>query len=248
MSSTKRTSEPAPRPGRVAQARAKAAGRRRRPGLGVEAIVDVALRIIDAEGTSAVSMRRVAAEFDTGPASLYAHVENRDALLRLALDRVLDEVRIPEGDDWLEVVRQWVYDSRDVLARHGDIAQVSFAHIPSGQRMVETIEGLLSVMIPAGVPAKVATWALDILAMYAAADAYEGWLLGQRFATPGRDAAEVGAEAFDQIGASFAALPAEKYPYLMANLPVLMSGGGEERFAFGVEMLLAGIAAQIKRG
>ncbi len=57
-----------------------------------ESIGREALRIIDAEGIDAVSMRRVAAAFDTGPASLYAHVENKEALLRLALDLAIGEL------------------------------------------------------------------------------------------------------------------------------------------------------------
>ena len=40
-------------------------------------ITQVALRIADAEGLDAVSMRRVAAELGTGAASLYRYVETR---------------------------------------------------------------------------------------------------------------------------------------------------------------------------
>ncbi len=40
-------------------------------------IVAAALRILDAEQLSAVTMRRVAAELGTGPASLSAHVSTR---------------------------------------------------------------------------------------------------------------------------------------------------------------------------
>src|SRR5215216_1728689 len=59
-----------------------------------ESIGREALRLIDAEGIDAVSMRRVAAAFDTGPASLYAHVENKEALLRLALDLASGEAML----------------------------------------------------------------------------------------------------------------------------------------------------------
>lgn len=45
--------------------------------------------------------------------------------------------------------------------------------------------------------------------------------------------------------AEFAAIPAERYPYLVANVGVLMTGGSDERFAFGIDMLIAGFAAQI---
>src|SRR3984957_2935756 len=60
--------------------------------LSESAIVDVALAITRAEGLDAVTMRRVAAELDTGAASLYVYVRNRDELLRAMLDRVAGTV------------------------------------------------------------------------------------------------------------------------------------------------------------
>ncbi len=39
-------------------------------------------------------------------------------------------------------------------------------------------------------------------------------------------------------------LPRDRYPYLLANLDVVVNGTGDERFAFGVDMLIAGMAAQ----
>ncbi len=77
-------------------------GTKPRRRLDRESIGREALRIIDAEGIDAVSMRRVAAAFDTGPASLYAHVENKEALLRLAFDLAIEELEpVPAGsEDW----------------------------------------------------------------------------------------------------------------------------------------------------
>jgi len=54
-----------------------------------EAIVAAALRILESEGYDALSMRRVAADLGTGAASLYAHVANKDELLKLCIDRVI---------------------------------------------------------------------------------------------------------------------------------------------------------------
>jgi AcrR family transcriptional regulator len=231
--------------GRVEQVRARAARGRRRHVLGVDAIVEQALRIVDTEGVQAVSMRRVAAEFDTGPASLYAHVANKEELLRLVLDRILDEVEIPTGDDWQQVVRSLAHNLRRTLQRHSDAAQLTFAHLPTGQRSLETVERLLSAMISGGVPPQVAAWSLDILSLYVGADVYEGWLMQQRLGgDPDPEAADE--QMAGEAAATFAALPADRYPYLTAYRDVLMAGGGQERFAFGIDMLIAGFAAQIR--
>ena len=45
-----------------------------------DAIVGTAIRVLDAEGLEAVTMRRVAQELGTGPASLYAHVSGKQEL------------------------------------------------------------------------------------------------------------------------------------------------------------------------
>lgn len=235
------------RTGRVEQVRARAAKARRRRVLGVDAIVERTLRIVDTEGVQAVSMRRVAAEFDTGPASLYAHVPNKQALLRLVLDRILEEVELPDGDDWQDVVRSLAHNVRAVLRRHNDAAVLSFAHIPTGTRALETVERVLVTMIAGGVPPQVAAWSMDIISLYVAADVYEGWLLRERFDDgSGRDPEEIGMEYVSQIARSFAQVPADRYPTLVANADALMTGGSDERFAFGIDMLIAGFAAQIR--
>src|SRR5215470_690381 len=102
---------------------------RTRPALHRDAIVDVALRLVDSEGLDGVSMRRVAEELGTGPASLYAHVANKDELLELVHDRVLGEVEVPQPDPghWQEQLRAMVMSAYRVYARHGDVARVSLA-------------------------------------------------------------------------------------------------------------------------
>lgn len=219
---------------------------RARGVLSLEAIVDEAMRIIDREGVDEVSMRRIAGEFDTGPASLYAYVANKEELLTQCLRRVISETPVPEGERWQDVLRSWAFATRNTLAAHGDIARLSFGTIPEGPNFVDVMERLLASMGAAGVPARVATWGVDVLSLYVAADAYEGWIMSRIFEdSSGRPTEEVGQEYFLDFGRRLAALPAEKYPAITANLWALMAGGGEERFAFGVETFIAGIAAQI---
>ena len=90
---------------------------RQRPArapLSREAIVDAALRVLDREGAAGLSMRRVADELGTGPASLYWHVANKDALIDLIVDRVAGEVPLPEPDPdrWQEQLRDWLLGVR----------------------------------------------------------------------------------------------------------------------------------------
>jgi hypothetical protein len=44
-------------------------------------------------------------------------------------------------------------------------------------------------------------------------------------------------------GAYLASLPPDRFPYLLAAGPELMEGGADERFEFGLDLLLSGLRA-----
>ncbi|GHG91361.1 TetR/AcrR family transcriptional regulator [Streptomyces lanatus] len=76
-------------------------------GLSRGAIVAAAVRIADAEGIAALSMRRLATELDSGVMSLYRHVANKDTLLTAITRAACDEHPYPEPapPDWREAMR-----------------------------------------------------------------------------------------------------------------------------------------------
>src|SRR5271170_8191166 len=59
-----------------------------------DAIVREALRQLRADGLGGMSLRKVAAALETGPASLYAYVDDLHGLQALVLDRALAAVDI----------------------------------------------------------------------------------------------------------------------------------------------------------
>jgi DNA-binding transcriptional regulator YhcF (GntR family) len=65
----------------------------------VERIAAAAIVIADAEGLSAVSMRRVASELGVAPMSLYRHVTDKDELLLRMMESALREVTLPADGD-----------------------------------------------------------------------------------------------------------------------------------------------------
>ncbi|WP_076260614.1 TetR/AcrR family transcriptional regulator [Intrasporangium flavum] len=221
---------------------------RARTPISLERIVDTALRIVDAEGTEGVTMRRVATELGTGPASLYAYVESREELLVRVHERVIEEVDFPDfrAVGWQEGLRRFAAGVHDVYRRHADIALLSFADIPTTEASLRGAEDLLAAMRDGGVPMNVAAWAMDRISLYIGADAYEGWLMQRRFggATP-EESEERGRAYFAQVGDFFAALPRDRFPVMTSHIGELMDGDGEERFAFGVDMFIAGIASTV---
>src|SRR5215211_6987263 len=85
----------------------RAPGRRRDP-LTREAIVAAAIEVLDSHGLAGFSMRRVADQLDTGPASLYWHVGSKDGLLDLLMDHVIGEQAVPDPDParWREQLKE----------------------------------------------------------------------------------------------------------------------------------------------
>lgn len=224
----------------------KRPARSARPALSRETIVAKALEIIDAEGVDAVSMRRVATELGTGPASLYAYVSGKDELLSATYELALTEVENPDPDQpWQDMLRQFAWGMYQLLRRHRDLAKLSFADIPTGQRALDGVEAMLAAMIGQGVSPQDATWLFDRLALYIGADALEGHLLRERFNAYDAEAAEqAGTEWVAQIREYFQKLPADRYPAITANLDVMMLGDSEQRFGFGVDLLIAGVEAR----
>lgn len=221
--------------------------------LTVDRIVETALAVLDAEGVDAVTMRRVATELGTGPASLYAHVANRDELLARLHDRIIDTVVVPEVDgDWKDLLRAWSLAVQDVYRAHQDVAKLSFGTIPTTSAAgVDIPERLLRAMIDGGLTPQLAAWLLDRLALYIGADVYEGWIYGRQLAPPagdGRTVEEQAREHWAHVREQFDALPAERYPTLRAHVDELMSGDGDDRFLVGVDMLLEGAEVLSRRG
>lgn len=85
-----------------------------KPALNRKHLLRTAIAIADSEGLEAVSMRRLAAELDVGPMSLYRHVANKDELVTQMVDDVFGEpdLPVPGPEGWrakLELIarREW---------------------------------------------------------------------------------------------------------------------------------------------
>ena len=107
-------------------------------------VVGAAIRLIDAEGIDAFSMRRLAAALDiTGPA-LYWHFDNRDELLGAAAAAVLDQVdsELRRNEPWDDAIRRMLTSLWDTSKRHRgllDILQTQPLRIGSGQRLLQAV-------------------------------------------------------------------------------------------------------------
>jgi AcrR family transcriptional regulator len=84
------------------------------------------LRIIDEEGIEALSMRRLAAEFDVNAASFYYHFANKEEIIAGAAEAALGDIRIPryKEEDWRDWLVRNAQMYRRALLRHPDLIMV----------------------------------------------------------------------------------------------------------------------------
>jgi AcrR family transcriptional regulator len=207
-----------------------------------EAIVDAAVRVVDREGAAALSMRRVAEELGTGPASLYWHVASKDALIDLIIDRVAGEVPLPKPDlaHWQEQLREWLIEARRVFARHPGVAALTLGRIPTGPNVMRWAEWTLALLRGAGIPDRIAAFSGDLLGLYLGATGYEATLPPMASPTGEPLSAE---ESTAMVRNYFASLPADQFPNVLATLDELFSGDPEERFELGLDVILRGLAS-----
>ena len=218
--------------------------RQRRPAkapLTGEAIVDAAMRVVDREGAAALSMRRVAEELGTGPASLYWHVANKDALINLIIDRVAGEIHLPEPDPgrWQEQLRDWLLEVRKAFDRHPGVAALTLGRVPVGPNLVRFTEWTLSLLRGAGIPDRIAAYSGDLLGLYVGATGYEAALSVPSPTGEPRSPTETVAMLRDY----YASMPPDQFPNVLATLDDLFGGGAEERFQLGLEVILRGLAS-----
>ncbi|MET8701301.1 TetR/AcrR family transcriptional regulator C-terminal domain-containing protein [Kitasatospora sp. NPDC004723] len=121
-----------------------------------ERIVRSAIRLADADGLEAVSLRKVAAVLGVGPMRLYGYIDTKEELLDLMVDQVYAEIR-PSGDGWREVLHSLADATRGAAQRHewfadliGGRPQLGPHTLACGETVAAAMGGVdLEVAVPA---------------------------------------------------------------------------------------------------
>ncbi|PZG43665.1 TetR/AcrR family transcriptional regulator [Spongiactinospora gelatinilytica] len=206
-------------------------------------ITEAALRIADAEGLEAATMRRIAAEIGAGAMSLYRYIPGRDDLIELMADRLMGEIDVaglPSGD-WRADLRRYADGLRGMWLRHPWIATVNrsiHSYGPNQVRLIERVMGVLDPLVSIDEN-------LDLLAMltgYVESTAREEVGLVQEVRRSGLSEAEWLARGYPRIRQL---LDSGDYPIFskMVNQARGPHLSRDEQFRYGLERVLDRIAA-----
>ena len=212
---------------------------RRGPGrprghLSREAIVDVAMRIMERKGLDKVTMRAVAHELNTGPASIYAHVRSMAELHGHMLDKIIGRIDFSRGElPWDERVITLLRDVSEELLRFPDLARSALEVRPMGENTFRFADFFMGLLAEGGIPPRNRALGLDLLMLWTMGGAAE------------RAADSQSDSGFDEAIEVFstAVADAQRYPNLHDVRDDIFAGTSEGRFEWGVRSLLAGIAA-----
>ncbi|MFE7800521.1 TetR/AcrR family transcriptional regulator [Nocardia sp. NPDC057440] len=216
----------------------------RRSAPGVEQIVRTAVDLADSEGLDAVSMRRIATELESGTASLYRYVASRDDLLDLMIDAVNGEVAPPElAGDWRTDLTAVARHLRATMIRHPWLAAELTGRPTLGANSLRLHDITL---------AAATTLTPDITVAAAVVDTVDAYVFG----AVARHLAEEQAQrrtghTEDEWRAAVApyireVIASNAYPHFARRVADAEDAAPEQRFDFGLDCLLDGIAARIR--
>jgi AcrR family transcriptional regulator len=120
---------------------------KRAAGLSRDEIVRAAIKVADAEGADAISMRRIAREVNAGTMSLYWHIASKEELLDLMIDSVQGEQQAPEpSGDWQADLSAMAHAARESLHEHRWMMDFMGGRPPMGPKSLQNIERALGSM------------------------------------------------------------------------------------------------------
>jgi hypothetical protein len=120
------------------------------------------------------------------------------------------------------------------------VAALTLGRIPTGPNVVRWAEWTLALMRGAGIPDRIAAFAGDLLGLYLGATGYEAALPPMTSPTGEPLSPE---ETAGRVRDYFASLPADQFPNVVETVDELFSGGPDERFELGLDVILRGLAS-----
>lgn len=201
------------------------AGKRRRLSPG--AIVETAIRVADAEGLEAVSIRRVAAELDARAMSLYDHFASKRELLASMADEGVGEILVsgPLPNDWREAVAVSARKMHAAYTRHPWMIFIGAERPHPGPNGVKVAKQMARAL---------ATLPLEHEDVWQVHGIVNDYVIGYSF----RAVATVSPE---EMEATIAASDVVELPELAALPDNLRARASTERFELGLQTVLDGI-------
>ncbi|WP_214413328.1 TetR/AcrR family transcriptional regulator [Sphaerisporangium fuscum] len=210
-----------------------------------ETVVEQALALADEEGIGAVTIRRLATRLGVTPMALYWHFKNKDELMWVLAEYVMNGVTadVSPGDPWEKRLRVMVEALVNAMREHDCLpdllASLEKHHLTSFNRATEAA---LAALGAAGFTLREGYYVSTYLLNGA---------IGLVQSEPGRHSGpseEERAEARRQRRLKLESMPVDRYPNMVAYGSTLAEPPDiEQYYTFGVDLLISGVQG-MRRG
>ncbi|MCT9929546.1 TetR/AcrR family transcriptional regulator [Planotetraspora sp. A-T 1434] len=221
-----------------------------KPSFSRSRLTEAAIQIADSEGLDAISMRRLATEIDAGTMSLYRYVSGKDDVIELMIDAVVADylpVDTALSGDWMTDLRALARHARQTMLRHPWLAPLAATRQQASPNRVRLLDTSLRMVDGLGLGVN------EMLTIIGTVFAYVHGFVQSELAD---------AEALRRTGLDLMQWMTLQVPFLQSvvgsgQYPMvarMLTEGGQEytdiddRFDYGLERLLEGIAARLPRG
>lgn len=210
-------------------------GRGRPPVITLDQIVGAARRV----GLADLRMAAVAKALNVRPAALYHHVRDRDELLHLVAQQVLEETAyddwIPrDNPDWRVWLRGYADALRKAMLENAAVVRYIRLTTTATAGRLDQIERLVEVLLAAGFELVTARHAIQHVHTLVLAEVRDS-------------VAEASTTQFAEFQRALAARPPDELPELRRMAAAHQAPDPDEQFAFALACLLTGMESQLRR-
>jgi AcrR family transcriptional regulator len=206
-----------------------------RSPLNRQRVLQAAVRLADAGGLEALSMRKLGQELGVEAMSLYNHVANKEDVYAGMVELVLDEFELPaEEGDWKATIRRTAVAAHGALLRHRWAPNLMMTVTKVSPARLRWNEFVLSTFREAGFSADLTHHAYHALESHITGFAL--WQVNMPFET--REELVGVAEDFLRD------FPVDDYPYFIEHVRQHLepsSPSGATEFEFGLDLILDGL-------
>jgi AcrR family transcriptional regulator len=127
-----------------------------KPLIPVELIYERALALLDAEGSNALTTRRLAADLKISTRTLYQQVGSREELIRALVSRHLSQLKLEFHDyeDWEATALHWCTALHDALRAHPFLTELMT--VDDRNAVMAYVDALVKATLREGIPRKLA--------------------------------------------------------------------------------------------
>lgn len=205
-------------------------------------ILQTALMILDRDGESGLSMRRLSEALQRDATVLYRHVPNKAAVLDGVVEIIVSQLVVDSTDpDWVHQLHVVAHDFRRLSLAHPNAVPLLVTRplaTPLGQRppgMLRPLEGVLTLLTAAGFSRP------DALHIYRVLFGYlHGHILDEL-----QEIVERPEETDEVLRLGLHRLPITEFPNLRELAPVLAAYDGAAELDRGLDLLLGALASNL---